>query len=89
MAPHKIGFIKLKYNNKILRRAVYINKYIIYFRLLVKGNDKKKYKHHNIYWSTKKKGFPKDYIKMMRTQVFPISYVKKEKPTIAEGKIKK
>lgn len=94
MASHKIGYIKLKYNNKTSNHSVYMNNYTIYFELSIEEKTKKTLKtkkvkkRFHIFWSTEKKGFPKDYIKMMKTQAFPKSYVEKEKPIVAEGKIK-
>ena len=89
MASHKIGYIKLKYNNKTSNHSVYMNNYTIYFELSIEEKTKKVKKRFHIFWSTDKKGFPKDYIKMMKTQAFPKSYVEKENPIVAEGKIKK
>ena len=94
MTPYKIGYIKLKYNNKSSNHSVYMNNYTIYFELSIEEKTKKTLKtkkvkkRFNIFWSTDKKGFPKDYIKMMMTQAFSKSYVEKEKPIVAEGKIK-
>ena len=88
MTPYKIGYIKLKYNNKTSNHLVYMNNYTIYFELSIEEKTKKVKKRFNIFWSTDKKGFPKDYIKMMKTQAFPKSYVEKEKPIVSEGKIK-
>lgn len=95
MTPYKIGYIKLKHNNKKSNHSVYMNNYTIYFELSIEEKTKKESKtkkvkkRFNIFWSTDKKGFPKDYIKMMKTQAFPKSHVEKEKPIVAEGKIKK
>ena len=100
MTPYKIGYIKLKYNNKTSNHSVYMNNYTIYFELSIEEKTKKELKtkkesktkkvkkRFNIFWSTDKKGFPKDYIKMMKTQAFPKSHVEKENPIVAEGKIK-
>ena len=98
MTPYKIGYIKLKHNNKKSNHSVYMNNYTIYFELSIEektkktkkeSKTKKVKKRFNIFWSTDKKGFPKDYIKMMKTQAFPKSHVEKENPIVAEGKIKK
>ena len=100
MKSHKIGYIELKYNNKIKKQSVYMNDFTIYFKLSieektkkeskkVKKESKKVKKQFNIYWSTEENGFPKDYIKMMKEQFFPKYYVRNENPIVAQGRIKK